>query len=135
MLKGSESSSAWSILKRELDRRNWIYDRIENRVVLGMPDVNVHVPQVGDLWVELKFVRVPLGKRVNVGLSKEQFNWLCQNTQAGRRAVLVARIGMHWYKWDTPAGWRLAKQSSLTAEVLGLATEYRQTLELVDSWR
>lgn len=111
MLRGSEKASVWRALKLELDRRGWAYDRIENKVNLGMPDVNVHVPEVGDFWIELKFCRTP-DNQISLGLRKEQRNWLIEAHQAGRRVVLLARVGKEWWAWSNEVAWRKAALSS-----------------------
>ncbi len=111
MLKGSETSSVWIALKKEFKKNRWDHIRLENKVSLGLPDVNVHVPGVGDVWMELKFVR-EVDDQVNLGLRKEQYNWMVSAHKAGRRVLLIAKAGGIWYCWSTPLAWLMAKSLS-----------------------
>lgn len=97
-----------------MDKLRWHYQRIEDKFTPGIPDLNVHIPVMGDFWIELKYVdirRVDAGRQVNVGLRREQFIWLRDAKLAGRNVYLVARAGMAWYVWDTIEAWKLAKDS------------------------
>lgn len=112
---GKESSIVWAGLKKELDQRRWAYQRIESKVCLGIPDVNIHVPGRGDVWVELKYVaragRSP-SSLVDVGLRIEQYNWMKENQLAGRKVYLVAKVGDLWYLWCNANSWEMAKRPS-----------------------
>ena len=34
--------------------RTWHWQRIETSTAQGVPDVNLYIPEVGELWLELK---------------------------------------------------------------------------------
>ncbi len=112
MKKGSERRNSWPRLKAELDKRRWHYQRIEDKLTPGIPDLNIHVPGQGDVWIELKYLdTLPRtdNNKVTIGLSREQFIWLRDASQAGRTVWLMARIGRDWYGWKDVDSWNLAK--------------------------
>lgn len=109
----SESSQAWAPLKKEFDERALCYTRIENRADPGTPDVNVHIPNKGDVWIELKYVpEIPaeLSSTISVGLRREQYVWLWKASRAGRRCYVIARIGPHYSLWDSLEVWEQLKR-------------------------
>jgi hypothetical protein len=112
MKKGSERRNSWPPIKIELDRRRWHYQRIEDKLTPGIPDLNIHVPGVGDVWMELKHVdalpRYENGN-IDIGLRPEQFIWLRDAKKSGRNVLLTARVGRDWYCWRDVGAWELAK--------------------------
>ena len=118
-MKGDESKLVWSILKKELDKRRWIYQRLEDKAAVGIPDVNIHVPSADDVWVEMKYI--PLARPdqvIHVGLSNEQFIWLRDNKKAGRNCWLLARMGNTWLAWNDARDWELAKRRTQWSELV-----------------
>jgi hypothetical protein len=113
MKKGSERRNSWSPIKAELDKLRWHYQRIEDKLSPGIPDLNIHIPRgTGDVWIELKHVdEVPRYENgnIDIGLRPEQFIWLRDAKKAGRNVVLIARVGKDWYSWRDVGAWELAK--------------------------
>ena len=129
--------NAWKQLKKELDLRRWAHDRIENRAGMGTPDVNIHVPSVGDVWAELKFVaRLERNGKIDLGLRREQYNWLCAAQRAGRRVKLVARVGVNWYEWATEPGWLVAKSGVVEwTKLVNHSIVYRDIDSMLRKWQ
>jgi len=98
MATGDERRLVWAPLKRALDELHWHYQRIEDKLTPGIPDVNIHTPR-GDVWVELKYAKL-LGATITLGLRPEQYLWLRAGLQAGRRCYLLARVGCFWWIWN-----------------------------------
>ena len=126
-----ETAKTWHPLKDGLDRREWMAQRLEDRSFSGIPDVNIHIPDVGDIWVELKYhARCPV-RSVHLGLSKQQAAWLISNQRAGRRCLLLCRIEKKWYGWKTEEGYRAASCSYLWQELLTLVDFVYDDVDLV----
>lgn len=110
---GKESSLVWTPIQKELKERRWNHQRIEDKTMPGIPDVNIHFPLIGDVWLELKYVdglpRNLVTGKVEIGLRPEQYIWLKEAREAGRNCFLVVRIGAGWYYWDDVSSWELAK--------------------------
>lgn len=120
--RGTEKTTVWHPLKKEFDRLHWHYQRLENQAVApGVPDVNVHIPDNGDVWIEMKHVEIfpALEASINLGLRREQYIWLRAAKEAGRSCYLLARIGApgvrypepNWWLWEDPEAWALARYS------------------------
>lgn len=105
----SESKNVWHPLKRALDNRNWAYQRLEDRITPGIPDVNVHVPDLGDVWIELKEIEQKSANSFLVGLEREQFIWLRQGILDGRKCGLLGRLGNDWLLFGGIEALRRAK--------------------------
>lgn len=107
----AEATAVWEPFRRALVKAGIIhFQRLEDSVTPGIPDVNVHIPGCGDWWIEMKDAgesgrRAP---KVNVGLSFEQRNWLRTANKGGRDVALLARIGGTWLLLLTSAKWDLA---------------------------
>jgi len=85
--------------------------RIEDRSSIGVPDLNLHIPSIGDVWIEMKFhFRLPT-RTVRLGLSNQQSIWLIQNQAAGRKCALLCRLGNLWCLWNTTRAYRMATKS------------------------
>lgn len=109
---GSESKLTWHPLRKVLTVKGWVYQRIEDRSTVGVPDLNVHVPGVGDVWIELKHhARIPV-RSINLGLSQQQYLWLRSNQLAGRLCCLLCRVGSLWCLWTDIESYKLATQST-----------------------
>lgn len=132
----NESTLVWDPLKKAMDKmtivytdgskRGWDYQRLESRVGIGIPDVNIHIPHVGDVWAELKYATFPRqdGREIKVGLEPEQYIWMRKGARAGRKIVLIARVSPrnhppsvgssvsgpnYWRVWVEEKFWELAK--------------------------
>ncbi len=127
MRDGSEKRNVWPKVKTELDKLRWHYQRIEDKFTPGIPDVNIHVPRFGDVWVELKYVeKLPRDERHNIeiGLRPEQYIWLRDAKKAGRHVHLLAKVGMGWYVWSDAGAWELAKRPSPWNELRSKAMQF-----------
>lgn len=115
MTRGSEASSTWSGLKKGLDELKWDYQRFEDKLTKGIPDVNFHTPQQGDVWVEMKFMdKVPANPKAitQIGLRREQYIWLYNGHRAGRRCHVLAKVGRSWFLWSEPGSWLLCRDGA-----------------------
>ena len=70
-------------------------DRIENLMVLGMPDVNIKLVNCPEFWVEIKAPNEPvrtttplIGGR-NHGVSQDQKNWFLRQHKARGHAFFL----------------------------------------------
>ncbi len=123
-----ESRLAWGPLKVELDKLGWHYQRLEDKLTPGIPDLNIHIPKRGDVWVELKCISLPLypiiiNTKICIGLRPEQYIWLRDAAKAGRKCCLVARIGPVWYIWNDAASWEMAKHLCCSKTMLAMGTK------------
>jgi hypothetical protein len=85
--------------QRSFPRGHW--QRLEDAFAVGLPDVNVHVPGYGDLWIEVKNVtedRLPKRRSTPVrpGLRPEQVIWLHKAQDAGRIVCVLIRVPGLW---------------------------------------
>lgn len=115
----SESKNVWKPLKEAFEKRDWPADRIENSVVPGMPDLVVsirssiarHFRNTRECFIELKEAEVEENGSVSLGLRREQFIWLRAARSQNRFVLLIARIGVGWFVFDTLTGFEMAKKS------------------------
>lgn len=91
----SEKLKTWIPLRRALVDRGWHYQRLEDKNTPGIPDLNIHVPQCGDWWLEMKHIP-KFTINIKVGLRKEQYIWMYRASKAGRNIGLVVRIADMW---------------------------------------
>lgn len=100
------------------------WERVENGIVDGMPDVNFCVKGV-EGWVELKVARELPGPRTerkgvftyNRGLSLSQVNWhLKQQSVGGRSFVFAFVVANGYYLWH---GNDVERFNAATLEELG----------------
>lgn len=109
---GKEASLTWAPLQKELIKLNWHYQRLEDKLALGVPDLNIHIPNGPDVWLELKYANCPkdptLGS-IEIGLRREQYIWLRNARRAGRICYLLARAGSSWHLWGQQEDWEAAK--------------------------
>lgn len=106
MAKGDERSLVWTPLRREIAKRGLDVQRFEDKFTPGIPDLNVHIPGRGDVWIELKYANH--SNPIAIGLRREQYIWLRSAALAGRLCYLIARAG-EWYAWDDIKSWEMAK--------------------------
>lgn len=95
------------------------WDRVENGVSAGMPDVNFCVEGC-EGWIELKWARKLPGKRSskgvfeytgNHGLTREQENWAIAQKQSGGHVVIIA--GSKGHLWIIPGLFNFSLFNSL----------------------
>ena len=79
----------WALLRASLDLN---MDRVENKVMKGMPDVHFIKDGVSG-WLELKFLKGWPRKRMPVGLKLNQVMWLDEYAKNGGRCWILIRIG------------------------------------------
>lgn len=141
MRVGSESTSVWSKFKIELDKRHWDYQRIEDKHHPGIPDVNIHIPGTGDVWIEMKYVEVlttlSINPSINLTLRPEQYIWLLQGARAGRKVCLLARIATiaevpEWWVWFDAGAWALARRSTKWLDLQATGVNLNSPAEVLD---
>lgn len=100
----NESNLVWAPLKKELDIRYADYQRFEDKLASGIPDVNICLYYTSQLtiewWLELKYAaKAEEGKTFKPGLRKEQRVWLRRGMRKGRVCGVLCRVGKLWYLW------------------------------------
>jgi hypothetical protein len=72
----------------------------------GVPDMWVSGPQ-GDMWLELKWGRMPIRNRttINLGLSQQQYMWLHKRHLQGVRVAVVWACPDGILVLDVPSTW------------------------------
>lgn len=119
--------------KKTFPRGHW--QRIEDAFSVGVPDINVCVPGIGDVWIEAKNV-VDIPKRpttpVRPGLRPEQVVWLLTGKRAGRFVCVCIRFP-HCWGWYTRD---FQKLDSMTwdelceaADVMTVKLDLKHTME------
>lgn len=93
-------SNDYKTLKRNMPHAQDRLDRIENVVVVGMPDVNFCSGGV-ESWIELKSPKEPARSTTplfgsNHKLSQDQINWLLRQRQAGGRCFVLVATDKRW---------------------------------------
>jgi hypothetical protein len=97
----NEANSTWKPLRTALVAVRWHFQRLEDAITRGIPDVNIHLPGGPDWWLELKCtVSGP------VTLRPEQYVWLLKASAAGRKVGVLVRYGPRWYLFTSPARWK-----------------------------
>jgi hypothetical protein len=120
-----ETRLVWQPLKKELDRLKYHYVRLENRQSgPGTPDLNVHFPRIGDVWIELKYAKIDSEGYVDLGLRPEQYVWMYKASTSGRRVYLVARVNDQWYVWKDFSVWKLAKKRAYWHSDVFMCNQY-----------
>ncbi len=126
---GDESRLVWTPLKEQLVKRRWPHQRLEDKLTPGIPDVNLHVPDGPDVWVELKYVvDAPV---IEVGLRPEQFIWLRDGARAGRVCYLLARVEATWCLWADERSWELAKHPCQREAMMHRANRFHHPDEIL----
>lgn len=127
MSKGNENTLVWAPLRNELIKLGSAvhYQRFEDKLTPGIPDLNIKFRNGLEAWVELKYVVAPAPSNiVNIGLRREQYIWMREGKLAGRLCYLLARIGSIWYLWSDEFSWNLAKHPCLYREVAQRGVSY-----------
>ena len=92
-------SSAFQTLKRNLCLPRDRFERVENGLGEGMPDVNYCI-EGADGWIELKAPKLPARASTPLlksqhPISQEQVNWFIRQKQARGRAFLYIATHTH----------------------------------------
>jgi hypothetical protein len=100
----SEKAAVKTLRKHMLARwpgAHW--QRLEDALSVGVPDITVMIPGLGELWIEAKEVDA-LPKRpatpIRCGLKKEQKIWLEAAQKAGREVCVMVRGPWGWAWFD-----------------------------------
>lgn len=93
-------SSEYRTLRRNITGPYDRIDRIENLMVLGMPDINF-CSNGRECWIEQKSPREPKRKSTklfasNHKVSVDQANWMKRQTTAGGRAFFLIVTDLRW---------------------------------------
>lgn len=95
-MRVSSEASLWALIRPSLQRLGDVM-RVENSCHPGTPDVNVYIPGLGDMWLELKHADGwPQRASTPLRLSHytlDQRRWLQRRAQAGGRVALLLRVG------------------------------------------
>ena len=100
---GSENS-LWATFKKNM--RVGVFDRHEDKLNLGVPDVSYVVGKGSTGWIELKHVhQEDLPKRVDTIFSikhftREQKFWLRRRGHAGDNCWVLLQVGRDYYLFD-----------------------------------
>ena len=99
---GSETS-LWNTFKRNM-KPYGVYDRHEDKLNLGVPDVSYVMRNRISGWIELKYV-VEYPKRENTlfrikHFTQEQKAWLRRRGTAGDNCWLLLQVGRHYWLFD-----------------------------------
>jgi hypothetical protein len=93
--------SARHTFKKHVDRLGAHWQRFEDSLSVGIPDINICY-KGKEVWIEAKqFDESKLPKRertpVRIGLSAEQCLWLTQRRMAGGHVAVLLKLGRTWY--------------------------------------
>jgi hypothetical protein len=86
------------LIKGKKDR----FDRVENVMVVGMPDINLCCDGV-ELWIEMKNATEPkkdTSKLLKHKLSQDQQNWIKRQIDAGGRCYIMVVTDKRWMLVD-----------------------------------
>lgn len=76
--------------------RQWMLQRIETTTANGVPDLNVLIPNLGELWIELK------STKSTVRLRKEQYAWLTKRMLMNGIALVFVEKNKQNLIWHKP---------------------------------
>lgn len=95
MRYGSDERAFNRAVVRELRKRGWHVQPIEDKMAVGVPDINACC-QHQEVWIELKVFSLPKRDTTHVrfGLRKEQENWALLRSNVGGSWFLMAREKM-----------------------------------------
>ncbi len=98
-MSGSRETALWNWLKgasREL-RKDLHMNRVENMISRGTPDVEGHLRDRGQFWIELKSTARPAHQSTNVRFAVRdrdaQAAWLERRRYVGGQAWLLLQVG------------------------------------------
>jgi len=105
---------------RSISPRTTHYQRIEDKLSAGIPDVNVCYEGV-ECWVELKSIKYPSNKHkpLNIGLRAAQKGWIHKRAISGGSVFILLQlcrepVGSGFYTYS-----RLLLPSDVVTEVWG----------------
>lgn len=87
----------WNRLRTGVSKHGH-WNRVENMVGVGIPDVNYCLPAGIEGWLELKFRKEPPARPTtaaftNGGLRDDQIIWINRRAQLGGRVHIFAQVG------------------------------------------
>ena len=85
----------------------WHWQRIETSTAQGVPDVNLYIPEVGELWLELKIANP------STVLRPQQNAWIKKRQFLGGNAAIIARKKTDILIWDNGFETDLTKSGRL----------------------
>lgn len=114
--------------------QDWFLQRIETTTGVGIPDLNVLIPHLGDFWAELKY-----SPMTSVKLRKEQYAWLKKRQYLGGKACVINKdkkgaIGI-WTKFEVQqAGQRYLKLSNAPSALYPTTTNFKEIPTFLENW-
>ena len=89
--------SAYYRSLREATPKSWMWQRIETTTAAGVPDVNLFIPKIGEIWIETK-----LSKNKKTILRSAQYAWISKRWFLGGRAAIISKDRHLNLIWDSP---------------------------------
>ena len=83
----------------EATPKDWIWQRIETTTALGVPDVNLFAPSLGEMWIETKLAKS--GKTI---LRAPQYAWIMKRIYLGGKCAIVSRDRHFIHIWHKKFG-------------------------------
>ena len=129
----------WGTMRDKLNKLGAHYQRFEDKLAEGIPDVNVKLPGVEvERWVELKHIS-GWPKRENTlvtpgDLRPAQVVWLTVGQRVGRDVRIVLRVGLERWLVFTGEFQRLANGVT-KAEMLEMAAVDMKVLDVLEALR
>jgi len=63
----------------------WMLQRIETTTAVGVPDLNILIPDIGELWAEIKSCKT------RTKIRREQYAWITKRHYLGGKAIVINR--------------------------------------------
>jgi hypothetical protein len=79
----------------EATPQEWMWQRIETTTALGVPDINLFVPKMGEMWIETKLAKS--GKTI---LRAPQYAWIIKRMYLGAKCAVVSRDRHFIHIWN-----------------------------------
>ena len=79
----------------EATPKQWMWQRIETTTALGVPDINLFVPKMGEMWIETKLAKS--GKTI---LRAPQYAWIIKRMYLGAKCAVVSRDRHFIHIWN-----------------------------------
>lgn len=85
----------------------WHWQRIETTTAQGVPDVNLYIPHLGEVWAELKMANP------STVLRPQQNAWIRKRQILGGNAIIMARKKHEIQIWNSRFSTELTKSGRL----------------------